>query len=697
MEKQTGKDRKHAQKRAFLFVSILLVLVVCVALGATVWALQSAKKSILSDFEQAMFATARNRAESLTVWHNSVDNRIQQLTDKDLFRLFASEVNELGNDIPKLIELAKKTVPLSSSEDSADLITRLAGQLPLMRTFLQEFVEQSGFLSARIVSFGGREYLTTDEPETVLSAEQAREFRNAVESRETRALPVRRDHSGKLVMTLVRPIFAPSYVSAPNADAVAALILSCDVSSVLHKATTAPRPNRSTEIILQRTTDGNLEEIPTLGQEAFVTLPEWSVSSQGILTPQIRALPQKSDKTGEQVFSLGVPVQGLPWIATEYISQKILDQRFISERNQIIFKAVTATIIAMLGLGMIWWWLVGRRERFIAAELRTLYQTVNKQKELLDGINAALTDGITLQDVQGGIVYANAAFASMIEKTPESIMGCTCKDLFGHQSGQICHTTDAVIQRGTSISFTDSMLIHDEKRHYQIACSPFHNAEGTLNGVVSVYRDITQLIKAQERTQNIIYQTVHVLVRAIEAVDPYLCGQSAQTGQLAVQLAQRLGLGPEHENTLRTAANLSQIGMIQLPSQLLQKAGELTSEERAQMERHVEYASAVLKDIDFELPVLDAICEMHERLDGSGYPKQLRGNQIGINGRILAIANTFCALVRPRSYRKARSVESAMAILLTTPPQYDPVIVEELKQFLTTPQGKEFLTNLCNG
>ena len=692
---QTGKGHKHAQKRALLFMSILLVLMVCVAAGATVRALQSGKRHILSDLELRMFAEARNRAEELTVWYGSMDNRIDQLTDKDLFRLFASEVNSLGSDIPEMAALAKKTTSLSSSGESADLMTRLAGQLPLMRTFLQEFVSQSNFLSARIISSGAQEYLSTDERAAPLSPEQEHAVREALRNSKARVLPVFRDGSGRLIMYIVRPIFAPSYVSAPDADAVAALILSCDISGVLRKVTASRRHEDGTGIILQRSDNGGFEELSPAGQGPLPAFPAWSLTEKGDLAPTMRELSDNAAGTAERIFSLGVAVQGLPWISAEYIPESVVELRFDRERKQIILSAVAATIIAALVLGIIWWWLVGRRERSIAAELRDLYQTVNRQKELLDGINGALTDGITLQDAKGDIVYANAAFASMIGKTPETIAGHAYESIFDLKGGRICRTADEVIKLGKPVSFTENMFIHGEKRHYQIACSPFRSEEGTLNGVVSVYRDITQLIKAQERTQNMIYQTIHVLVRAIEAVDPYLRGQSAQTGRLAVHLAQGLGLGFEHENTLRTAANLSQIGMIQLPPQLLKKAGELSPEERSQMERHVEYASAVLKDIDFGLPVLDAICQMHERLDGSGYPKHLQGDRIGMDGRILAVANTFCALVRPRSYRKARTVENALVILSATPPQYDPVIVEELKKFLSTPQGKEFLENLC--
>ncbi len=692
---QTRKQHRHAHKRALWFMSILLILIVCVAAGASFRAIRSGEESILSDIERPMFSAARNRAEELTVWYGALSSQSARLANSDLLRLFASEVKNTGNDISRLKELARKATPLRSSAESSDTVARLAGQMPLMQSFLREFVMQTGILSARLLNAGAQEYLSSDEHAPPLPPDQIHRIFETLKHNQGCILPVVRNAEGRLILNIVEPVFAPSYVAAPDSDAVAALVLSCDISNILRKTAPAPRQEEYTALILQQALSGGLEVIPADGQSTIAIFPGWSPTETGALAPAVRDLPKNAAGITEKVFSLGAAVQGLPWIAAEYIPQQIVERRFAENRRYVIFTAAAATIIAALALGIIWWWLVGRRERSIAAELHDLYQTVNRQKELLDGINSALADGITLQDATGAIVYANPAFAAMVGKTPENILGRNCEEIFGLQNSQICRTAAEVIRLGTAVAFTECLHIHNEKRHYQIACSPFHNEDGAPTGVVSVYRDITQLIKTQERTQNMISQTVNVLVRAIETVDPYLRGQSAQTGQLAVCLARRMGLGLEHENTLRTAANLSQIGMIQLPPHLLKKAGELTPEERAQMERHVEYAGAVLKDIDFGLPVLDAICQMHERLDGSGYPNHLQGGKIGMDGRILAIANTFCALVRPRSYRKARSVENALDILSKTPPQYDPAIVKELKEFLDTPQGREFLENLC--
>ena len=138
------------------------------------------------------------------------------------------------------------------------------------------------------------------------------------------------------------------------------------------------------------------------------------------------------------------------------------------------------------------------------------------------------------------------------------------------------------------------------------------------------------------------------------------------------------------------------LGKMQLPRELLTKLGAFTPEERQAMERHVEYARETLKNINFELPVVDAISQMNEFMDGSGYPEKLHGDQIGICGRILSVANTFCALIRPRSYRNAKSVDVALNILESESAKYDQHVVHALREYLKTPAGEKFVRSLAD-
>ena len=101
-----------------------------------------------------------------------------------------------------------------------------------------------------------------------------------------------------------------------------------------------------------------------------------------------------------------------------------------------------------------------------------------------------------------------------------------------------------------------------------------------------------------------------------------------------------------------------------MPRELLTKKGKLTPEEQAEVMRAPEYAYRILRDMQFNLPVPDAVFQMGERMDGSGLPQHLAGEAINHNARILAVVNAFCAMVSPRSYRAGMQPEEAVGLLM---------------------------------
>jgi HD-GYP domain-containing protein (c-di-GMP phosphodiesterase class II) len=110
------------------------------------------------------------------------------------------------------------------------------------------------------------------------------------------------------------------------------------------------------------------------------------------------------------------------------------------------------------------------------------------------------------------------------------------------------------------------------------------------------------------------------------------------------------------------------------------------------MSKVPEHAYRVLKDIDFDLPVPQAVYEMYERMDGSGYPQHLEGDAISVYARVLAVVNAFCAMVSPRSYRKGMTFDEAIGILRDNVGSFDPGIVDALGEVIHSPEGAQALT-----
>ncbi|MGE0652930.1 MAG: HD-GYP domain-containing protein, partial [Alphaproteobacteria bacterium] len=139
---------------------------------------------------------------------------------------------------------------------------------------------------------------------------------------------------------------------------------------------------------------------------------------------------------------------------------------------------------------------------------------------------------------------------------------------------------------------------------------------------------------------------------------------------------------------------LAQIGKLSIPAEIVAKTGRLSADEVRIMQGHITQAVGMLKDVEFGLPVVDAIGEMYERLDGSGYPANRVADDICLPARILGVADVFAARIVPRSYREGISPEDALKYLEDQPERYDAAVVAALKQFLATIEGEKFLARV---
>nr|WP_298716588.1 HD domain-containing phosphohydrolase [uncultured Steroidobacter sp.] len=167
-------------------------------------------------------------------------------------------------------------------------------------------------------------------------------------------------------------------------------------------------------------------------------------------------------------------------------------------------------------------------------------------------------------------------------------------------------------------------------------------------------------LSALQRTDVALQGMIDSFVRMSERHDPYTAGSSRRLAALAVAIGREAGLDGERQHGLRVAALLHDVGNIAVPASILAKPAPLTETELALMRTHVEEGCQLLADIDLGAPVADIIYQSHERFDGSGYPRGLKGEEIMIEARILAIADTVEAMCSPRPYRPAAGMEAAL-------------------------------------
>jgi putative nucleotidyltransferase with HDIG domain len=146
----------------------------------------------------------------------------------------------------------------------------------------------------------------------------------------------------------------------------------------------------------------------------------------------------------------------------------------------------------------------------------------------------------------------------------------------------------------------------------------------------------------------------------IEYRDPYTTGHEKRVGDVAAAIGRSMGFEESRINGLRIAGYLHDVGKIAIPAEILTKPGRLRAIERTLIQAHAEIGFDILSGIDFPWEIAEMVHQHHERLDGSGYPRGLRGDQILLEARILAVADVAEAMTSHRPYRPARGPELAL-------------------------------------
>jgi putative nucleotidyltransferase with HDIG domain len=154
------------------------------------------------------------------------------------------------------------------------------------------------------------------------------------------------------------------------------------------------------------------------------------------------------------------------------------------------------------------------------------------------------------------------------------------------------------------------------------------------------------------------------MANAVEVRDPYTAGHQRRVAGLAAAIARELGLNEEQIHGLKLAATIHDLGKLQVPMEILNKPGKLTQLEYQLIQTHVQAGFDIVKDVSFPWPIAEMILQHHERLDGSGYPRGLKADQMLLESKILAVADMVEAMVSHRPYRAAVGLEVALAEII---------------------------------
>jgi len=671
-----GSGQASQKKKPVFKMLVVLLFVLLISGGILFIAGQSISEKdnfTMQTMQKRMALLADGRAKVMETWLDGLSREGDRLIKSDLFRMFAAEVEELGDDMTAIFGVPD----MENSELSEDDM-QIAAQLPMMQNMLREFSTYTGFLTARILNTKGQAYIATDGYLPPLGEMQLKAAAKVVSSSKPAFSPLRKTEQGLVIDTFV-PIMPPDS-EGTGRKPVGVLMMTRQVTGKITEllSNSAISAEGERTRLMQKENGHYVEILPWTSEGLAKVTTKLDFTGEGGVAFAVRSNLVNSK---QKVYSLGVKLGLLDWWIVQEDNYRIAREPVESYTRTVYIVAAAAILIVFLCAGLIWWILIGLQSQRTAKEYEDLACKIDDQKRFINSINAAVDEFITLKDLNGKYTYVNDAFAGATGRTKEELIGMDDAAIFGFDTGKRLSAPDKKVCDGDEkVTIIEAVFLRSQKYHFQISKSPYRDASGACLGVVSVYRDITEFITVQENNKKLIQRAMMVLIGTIEAADPHLGGHSKLLSEVAVKMGRVLNLRESELAQLETAANLSQIGKVFVPKEILSKPGRLTDEEKHTMEQHVEHAHSILTDIDIGEEVTQAVYQMNERMDGSGYPKGLKSGEISLQARILGIANAFCAMIKPRVYRGAKTTGQALDILVSEADKFDGGLVEALRK-----------------
>lgn len=668
--------------KAFGFVFIALVAFIAFY-GAHLFVTSEGER-FERDLQERTEILVLERSEIFATWLNGIANQSRPIVQSDIFRAFSTSIDKNNGDMSAVLE---PSVAEDGSEDAIGLSYK--DQLPFMINALTDLVQDSDYKASYMIGRTGNTFLTSVDAPPLLKFqkdEALRVFDNAMVS-----YSPYRAVAGGIEFDILYPI-TPVDMSSGTTQIVGVFVFTV---SVADKLNVLLQPNPISGLkgqyrLYQKSSDGSVEEI-RVGSSSSIS--KINVSGD-IITAHALNFAQRAamDNIGD-VYSYGLPVKNsaffLVWENPVSAARIALDKMTVN----VYLIAIFLVFCFVTAFGAFWWRSNSDRNRSLANQYAGLAKKIQRQKAILNTVNSSIEEYISLKDTKGKYSYVNPAFASSVGRPIEEIIGLDSEALFGHGTAtRLSKLDDMAMSTQKPVKTIDEIYLKGEKRHIQISKVPLTFENDSC--VVTVGRDITDFVEDQERRERSVKQTVSALVNAVELRDPHLAGHSRRVNEFATAVAHDLSTDIRLKRTVEIASNLCQIGKINIPRAILTAERRLTEEEFEVMKGHVESAISIIGDIDFDLPVAPSIAQMYERLDGSGYPKGLKDDDISIEARILAVCDYFCARIEPRSYRSAILPKDAIKYLEQNGGKYDPQVVSTLKKIVDSAYGEKIIASI---
>ncbi len=327
-------------------------------------------------------------------------------------------------------------------------------------------------------------------------------------------------------------------------------------------------------------------------------------------------------------------------------------------------------------------------------ERRQLEQETKRARDFAEAIVATVREPLVILDAELKVISANRSFYRTFKMAPEEVENRLIYELGNRQwdIAELRQLLDNVLPANTSF---DNFLVSHKfpaigQRTMRLNARQLYREGKKTQMILLAIEDVTELKRAEEKLkqnceklQRTLEGTIGAIAAIVEVRDPYTAGHQRRVTQLACAIAKEMGLSPEQISGIYMAGLIHDIGKICIPAEILSKPSKLTETEFTMIKTHPQVGYNILRTVEFPWPVAQIILQHHERMDGSGYPQGLSGEDILLEARILGVADVVEAMSSHRPYRPALGIDKALLeILHHQGGLYDPGVVDTCLRLL---------------
>ena len=666
---------KNSVRRSQL-VPALVILVALLAIGT--WLIlgyaQKEKERDLHGWQTILGTVADSRAQSIGQWLDAQTTVIREIAENASVRFYLTQYIGVAEGEPPtppaqagyLRNLLEATAERSHFAGTPNQ-TRVPANIDLPVDSGLVIADQKGMPIAETSGFRTDDTLRATMLEVIKSGKPALQdfYANA---------------RGEVVIGFVMPIFHVQFGEGKQAlGAVAGVKRARDglFPLIAQKGTLTS----ADETVLIRREGDNVSYLTPLSDGSLplrkqLPLTEDLAGSFALTQPGLFGV--KKDYAGREVLMTSRGLAQTPWTlvqkvdASEALKESREHQRFL------LTSLFLSVLVGLVGLVAAWWHGASVKERNVSEEMRAKSRELARQSKLLQSVMDGTPDLIFILANQH-LDFCNSALGKAIGEQPASLAGKTLSSIFGPAAAEPIETmVQDVRTSGQAASRMIEIEIGEKSGIYYVSAIPIDKGDEKQR-ILCISRDMTMEQQAQTRRQALMNRLVTVLTEVVDQHDPFCAEHSGRTAQVAVALGKALSIDAATLDALDLAAKLANVGKMFLPRDLLTKHDALTSEEQALLQTHVHHSVEVLKGLDFEGPVATIVGQKSEHVDGSGYPKGLKGDELLLASRILAVANAFVAMVSARAYRAGLPLKDTLDKLLAeADTKYDRHVVAAL-------------------